>query len=81
MRGAETMLYSCQQHLLFQWHAVTFSGRAPTTSSFLTKSKKSDDRHEQRIRHKHGRRPYLAVSVGEMLTARWCDGAVRCDHA
>ena len=31
---------------------------------FLTKSKKSDDRHVQRIRHRHGRRSYLSVGVG-----------------
>ena len=48
----------------FQWPAVTFSERAPTTNPFLTKSKKSDDRHVQRIRRKCGRRSYLSVGVG-----------------
>ena len=43
--------------------ADTLSQRAPTTNPFLMKIKKSDDRHVQRIRHKHGRRPYLAVGV------------------
>ena len=44
--------------------AVTFSERAPTTNPFLTKSEKSDDRHVQRIRRKHGRHSYLSVGVG-----------------
>ena len=39
------------------------SERAPTTNPFFMKSKKSDDRHVQRIRHKHSRCPYLAVGV------------------
>ena len=64
MRDTETMAYSYQQPVLFQWLAVTFSERAPTTNPFLTKSKKSNDRHVQRIRHKHGRRSYLSVGVG-----------------
>ena len=47
-----------------EWAAVTFSERAPTTNPFFTKSKKSDNRQMQRIRHKHGRRSYLSVGVG-----------------
>ena len=46
-----------------RWPSITFSERAPTTNTFLTKSKTSDDRHVQQIRHKHGRRSYPAVGV------------------
>ena len=64
MRDTEIMGCSLQKKVSFQWPAVTFSIRAPTTNPFLTKSKKSDDRHVQRIRHKHGRCSYLSVGVG-----------------
>ena len=57
-------MYSCQKQVSFQWRAVTFSERTPTTNSFLTKIKKSDDRHVQRIRHEHDRRSYLSLDVG-----------------
>ena len=63
MRGTETMVFSCQQQVWFHWRAVTFSERAPTTNPFLTNSKKSDHRHIQRIRYKHGRHSYISVAV------------------
>ena len=37
------------------------SERTPTANPVLTKSEKSDDRHMQRIRRKHGRRLYLSM--------------------
>ena len=42
MRDIETMGCSRQNKVSFQWPAATFSERAPTTSGFLKKSKKSD---------------------------------------
>ena len=45
MRSTETMAYSYQQPVLFQWRAGIFGERAPNTNPFLTKRKKSDDRH------------------------------------
>ena len=59
----ETMGCSRQKKVSFQWVAVSFSERDPTTNPFLTKSTTSDDRHVQRIRHKHGRRSYISVGV------------------
>ena len=64
IRDTETMGCSRQKKVSFQWPAVTFSERAPTTNPFLTKNKLSDVRHVQRIRHKDGRRSYLSVGVG-----------------
>ncbi len=64
MRGTDTMVYSEQQPALFKWRAVTFSERTPTTNPFLANSKKSDDRHVQRIRQKHGRRSCPSVGIG-----------------
>ena len=64
MSCTETIVYSRRKQVSFHWRTVTVSERAPTTNPFLTKSKKSDDRHMQRIRHKHGRRSYLSVGVG-----------------
>ena len=64
MRDTETMRSSRQKKASFQWPAVTFRELAPTTNSFLTKSKTFDERHVQRIRYKHGRRSYLFVGVG-----------------
>ena len=64
VRDTESTRCSRQKKVSFQWPAVTFSERAPTTNPFLTKSKKADDRHVQRILHKHGRRSYLSVGVG-----------------
>ena len=58
MHNTETMRCSRQKNVSFQWPAVTFSERAPTINAFLRKSKTSDDRHLQRIRHKHGQRSY-----------------------
>ena len=63
MRDTETMGSSCQKKVSFQWPAVTFSERAPTTNPFFTKSNKCDVRHVQRIRQKHGRRSYLSVGI------------------
>ena len=61
MRGTETMVCVCAGN---RWPTVTFREHAPTTNPFLTKSKKSDDRHMQRTRQKHGRRSYLSVGIG-----------------
>ena len=47
--------------------AVLFERGAKATAgfdSFLTNSKKSDDRHVQRTRPKHGRRSYLSEGIG-----------------
>ena len=60
MRGTETMGCCASS----RWPDVTFSERAPTTNPFLTKSKISDDRRVQRIRHKHDRPYYFSVGVG-----------------
>ena len=66
MHDTETMGYSQQKRMSFQWPAFTFKERARTTNPFLTKSKKkADDRHVQRIRHKHGRRSYLSGGIGD----------------
>ena len=46
---------------------VTVSKRTTTMNPCFTKSKTSDDRHVQCIRHKHGRRSYIAVIVGSRL--------------
>ena len=67
MRDTETMVYSCQQKVLLKRPAVTVSKRAPTMNPFLTKSKKSDDRHVERKQHKRGRCSY---SVGVRATPR-----------
>ena len=64
MHDTVTIGCSCQKKVSFQWPAVTFSERAPITNPFLTKSKKSDDRHVQRTQHKHGGRSYHSVGGG-----------------
>ena len=64
MRDTDKMGSSRQKKASFQWPAVTFSERAPTTNPFLMNSKRSDERHVQRTRQKHGRRSYLSVGIG-----------------
>ena len=39
MRDTETIGCSCKKKVSFQWPAVTFSERSPTSNPFLTKSK------------------------------------------